>query len=105
MQREAAMAVARNIVLRAAVADRQLASAAAAADKTGEQGVAVLGRTMMPTCRDVLTYHPADRLCALPIEITFVRVGFSASHSARGLRRLLVPTAGPLYCATAPVLP
>src|SRR5262252_366618 len=59
---EAAMAgVARNIVLRAGVADRQLAPAAATADKTGEQGVAVLGRTMMLTCRDVLAYHP-DRL-------------------------------------------
>src|SRR5262245_31427451 len=40
--------IARDIVLRAGVADCQLASAAATPDKTGEQGIAMLRCTMMP---------------------------------------------------------
>src|SRR3954471_19938591 len=67
--------VARNIMLRAGVADSQLASATAATDQTGEQGITMLGSTMMPALRNVLAYHPADRLCALPIEISVVRAG------------------------------
>jgi hypothetical protein len=65
--------IARDIVLRAGVADRQLAPAAATPDKAGEQGIAMLGRTMMPACRNVLAHHPADRLRPLPIEVPFVR--------------------------------
>ena len=89
-------AVAWDIVLHAAVADCQLAAAAAAADKPGEKRVAVLGRAMMPACRDILAHHPADRLRPLPVDITFVaRRAISASHSPRGLRRLVTWSPAP----------
>src|SRR3954451_21415070 len=53
--------VARNIMLRAGVADSQLASATAATDQTGEQGITMLGSTMMPALRPKLTFD-LDRL-------------------------------------------
>ena len=46
--------VARDIVLRARVANRQLAAATAAAHQAGEQGIAVLRRTMVPACGTLL---------------------------------------------------
>ena len=48
VQPAAAATVARDMMLGARVAQRQLASAAAAADQAGEQGVAMLGRAVMP---------------------------------------------------------
>src|ERR1044071_3824917 len=67
--------IARDVVVRPTIADRQLASASAAADETSEQCIAVLGRPLMPTRRDVLAHHPADRLRTLPIDVSFVRPG------------------------------
>jgi hypothetical protein len=40
--------IARNVVMGAAVADRQFTAASTTADKTGKQGVAMLGRSVMP---------------------------------------------------------
>ncbi len=56
------------------VADRQLATAAPAADETGQQGIAVLGRSVIPARGDVVADHRADRLCPFPADITLVRV-------------------------------
>src|SRR6266404_6409922 len=58
--------IARNIMLGACVADRQLASATPAADKAGEQSVAVLRRSVMSACGQVVAHHHADRLRPLP---------------------------------------
>jgi hypothetical protein len=59
----------------AAIAERQLGSAAPAADQAGEQGVAMLGRTMMPASRDVAGDHRADRFEPLPAHIALVGAG------------------------------
>lgn len=53
--------IARNVVLGSRVADRQLAAAAPAADKVGEQSVAMLGRPVMPARGHVVAHHLADR--------------------------------------------
>src|SRR3981081_2331040 len=64
--------IARNIVLGACVADRQLASATPAADKAGEQSVAVLRRSVMSACGQVVAHHLADRLRPLPADVTLM---------------------------------
>jgi hypothetical protein len=46
--------IARNVMLGACVADRQLASTTPAADEAGEQGVAVLRRSVMSACGQLL---------------------------------------------------
>ena len=85
-----AAGIARNIVLRARVAHSQLSAAASAAEKASQQSVAVLWRTMVSACGSVVAHHNADRFRALPVHVALMAPGFSASHSARGLRRLLV---------------
>src|SRR5208337_2405162 len=62
----AAAAVARDVMLRARVAKRQLAPAAAATKQARQQSVAVLGRTVMAAGGDVAAHHLADRLSLLP---------------------------------------
>src|SRR6478672_6288804 len=57
-----AAGIARDIVLRTRVTDSQLAAATAATNETGEQSIAMLGRTMVPACGDVVAHHLADRL-------------------------------------------
>ena len=47
--------IARNVMLGACVADRQLASTTPAADKAGEQSVAVLRRSVMSACVGMLS--------------------------------------------------
>ena len=64
--------IARNVMFGACVADRQLASTTPAADKAGEQSVAVLRRSMMPACGHVVAHHLADRLRPLPADVTLM---------------------------------
>src|ERR1700733_8818642 len=66
--------IARNIMPGARVADRQLASATPAADKAGEQSVAVLRRSVMSACGHVIAHHLADRLRPLPADVTLMDV-------------------------------
>ena len=70
----AAAAVARDVMLRARVAKRQLAPASAATKQASQQSVAVLGRTVMTAGGDVAAHHLADCLGFLPADIAFVRV-------------------------------
>ena len=70
----AAAAVARDVMLRARVAKRQLAPAAAATKQARQQSVAVLGRTVMAAGGDVAAHHLADRPSVLPADIAFVSV-------------------------------
>src|SRR6266436_5455467 len=70
----AAAAVARDIVLRARIAKRQLAPAAAAAEKARQQSVAVLGRAVMAAGGYVTANHLADRLGLLPADISLMGV-------------------------------
>src|ERR1700688_3600804 len=65
--------IARNVMLGACVADHQLASATPAADKAGEQSVAVLRRSVMSACGHVVAHHLADRLRALAADVTLMR--------------------------------
>src|SRR6202158_4625679 len=64
--------IARNVMLGACVADRQLASTTPAADKAGEQSVAVLRRSVMSACGHVVAHHLADRLRPLPADVTLM---------------------------------
>src|SRR6266852_2052502 len=64
--------IARNVMLGACVADRQLASTTPAADKAGEQSVAVLRRSVMSACGQVVAHHLADRLRPLPADVTLM---------------------------------
>src|ERR1700738_1203877 len=64
--------IARNVMLGACVADRQLASTTPAADKAGEQSVAVLWRSVMSACGQVVAHHLADRLRPLPADVTLM---------------------------------
>src|ERR1700730_9280005 len=64
--------IARNVMLGACVADRQLASTTPAADKAGEQSVAVLWRSVMSACGQVAAHHLADRLRPLPADVTLM---------------------------------
>src|SRR3981189_957811 len=62
VERTPPTAIARNVMLGARVANRQLASTAPAADKAGEQSVAVLRRSVMSARGHVVAHHLADRL-------------------------------------------
>src|SRR6202040_2272796 len=64
--------IARNVMLGACVADHQLASATPAADKAGEQSVAVLRRSVMSARGQVVAHHLADRLRPLPADVTLM---------------------------------
>src|SRR6202163_2448294 len=64
--------IARNVMLGACVANRQLASTTPAADKAGEQSVAVLRRSVMSACGHVVVHHLADRLRPLPADVTLM---------------------------------
>src|SRR6266404_4243668 len=64
--------IARNVMLGARVANRQLASTTPAADKAGEQSVAVLWRSVMSACGQVVAHHLADRLRPLPADVTLM---------------------------------
>lgn len=55
------------------VADRQLAAAAPAADKAGEQSFAMLGRPVMPARGHVVAHHLADRFRPFPAD--FAKLG------------------------------
>src|ERR1700692_298766 len=54
--------IARNVMLGACVADHKLASATPAADKAGEQSVAMLRRSVMSACGQVVSYPFAGPL-------------------------------------------
>src|ERR1700738_4127344 len=56
----------------ALVADRQLASTTPAADKAGDQSVAVLRRSVMSAREHVVAHHLADRLRPLPADVTLM---------------------------------
>jgi hypothetical protein len=58
----AVAAVARDVVLRARVAKRQLAPAAAATKQARQQSVAVLGRTVMAAGGDVAAHQRCTKL-------------------------------------------
>src|ERR1700730_10432689 len=64
--------IARNVMLGAGVADHQLASATPAADKAGDQSVAVLRRSVMSARGHVVAHHLADRLRPLPADVTLM---------------------------------
>jgi len=59
-------------MLGACVAERQLASTTPAADKAGEQSVAVLRRSVMSACGHVVAHHLADRLRPFPADVTLM---------------------------------
>src|SRR6266404_1582231 len=61
-----------HVMLGARVANRQLASTTPAADKAGEQSVAVLWRSVMSACGQVVAHHLADRLRPLPADVTLM---------------------------------
>src|SRR5262249_23048763 len=61
-------------MLGAGVTDRQLASATPAANKAGEQGVAVLWRPVMAVRGHVVAHHLADRLRSFPADIALVDI-------------------------------
>jgi hypothetical protein len=65
--------VARDVVLRAGVLNGQLPAAAPAAQKPREKRGAVLGSAGIPGARGIITDHLADRLCAVPVDVTFMR--------------------------------
>ena len=71
----AAAAVARNMALHAGVPECELATAAPAADQTGQQRVTMLGRAVIPTGGNVVADHGADRLKLLPAHVPIVGVG------------------------------
>jgi hypothetical protein len=62
----------RNVVPDARVSHRELAAAAPAADKTGQQRVAMPRRSVMPARCHIVADHLADRLCPLPTDIAFM---------------------------------
>ena len=63
------------------------------ADQASEQGVAMLGRTMMPARRDVAGDHRADRFEPLPAHIALVVAGLQRKPVGAGaLRRIFTPT-------------
>src|SRR3984893_15354771 len=64
--------IARDVMLGACVADRQLASTTPAADKAGEQSIAVLRRSVMAASGHVVAPHLADRLRPLPADVTLM---------------------------------
>jgi hypothetical protein len=67
-------------MLRARVAEGQLAPAATAAEQACQQSVAVLGRAMMAAGGNVAAHHLADRLSFLPAGITLIAFGINASR-------------------------
>ena len=97
--------VTRDMMLSATIAQRQLAPAAAATDQTGEQGVAMFGRAVMPTCRNVAGDHRADRFEPLPAHIAVMGAGLQRKPvGARLAADLHADAIGPYPVATA-VLP
>src|SRR6202040_2889232 len=64
--------IARNVMLGARVANHQLASTTPAADKAGEQSVAMLWRSVMSARGHVVAHHLADRLRPLPADVTLM---------------------------------
>ena len=98
----AGAAVARDLMLHAAVAERQLAAAAPAADQAGKQRITVLGRAMMPARGDVAGDHRADRFEPLPADITLMGARHQRQPLGAHLRRIF--TLAPYPPATA-VLP
>jgi len=79
VQPAAPAAVTWDMMLRAGIAERQLASAAATANQSGEQGLTMLGRTVMPARRDIIIRdHRADRFEPLPADIAFVSARLEA---------------------------
>src|SRR6202048_2885787 len=59
-------------MLGARVANRQLATTTPAADKAGDQSVAVLRRSVMSARGHVVAHHLADRLRPLPADVTLM---------------------------------
>ena len=62
-------------MLRARVAKGQFTPASATAEQARQQGVAVLGRTVMAAGGDVAADHLADRLGLLPADIALIQSG------------------------------
>src|SRR5450432_3643860 len=85
--------VARDVMLHAGVADRQLPAAAPAAHQARKQRVAMLGRAMMTACRHVVAHHPADRLRPFPDDIAFMGAGHQSQPLAAWLAAALHPDA------------
>jgi hypothetical protein len=83
--------IAWNIVLDPSIAKRQLAAATSTSKQTGEQGVAMLGCSMMPACRRVVTYHLADRFGPFPTHIALMH----ARNQRQPLRARLAADCGP----------
>ena len=75
IQPSARATVTRDMMLGATIAQRQFASAAAATDQTGEQGVAMFGRAVMLARWNVARDHCADRFEPLPAHIAIVGPG------------------------------
>src|ERR1700680_2321884 len=72
VERTTPTGIARNVMLGARVANRQLASTTPAADKSGEQSVAMLWRSVMSARGHVVAHHLADRLRPLPADVTLM---------------------------------
>ncbi len=87
-------AVARDVVLLSSTANRQLPAAAAAAQETRTQGIAVLRRAVMTACRDSVADPLAYRLRAFPLDRALLRAGLQ--REPRGAR--LAPYPRPRPC-------
>ena len=85
--------IARDVVLHAGVAHRQLPAAAVAAHQARKQRVAMLGRAMMTARRHVVAHHPADRLRPFPVDIAFMGAGHQRQPLAARLASALHPDA------------
>src|SRR5919106_110343 len=64
--------IARNVVLGARVSHRELAATASAADKSGQQCIAMLGGSVVPARGHIVADHLADRLSPFPTDIAFM---------------------------------
>src|SRR5258707_9695948 len=74
------------MMLRAGIAERQLASAAATANQSGAQGLTMLGRTVMPARRDIIIPDPrAERFEPLPPDTNFASPTLAANPVAARL--------------------
>src|SRR5262245_39424594 len=86
--------IAWNAVLHPRIADRQFATAAATANQTSEQRIAMLGGSVMSARWNVVAHHLADRLRALPIHVAIM----GSRLQCQPLRAQLAPAAYLLTC-------
>src|SRR5262249_47913576 len=93
----AGAAVTRNVMHRSRVAEGQFAPASATAKQARQQGVAVLGGTVMPAAGNVAADHLADRFSLFPADISLMGVWHQRQPLAASL-------AADLHLNTRPII-